>query len=61
VSEVHDQTGPLFFRFDPSIAADQCRRRRLLQVGLRGLVIRNGKSWDEMWIVDTGNDEVEVC
>jgi hypothetical protein len=49
----------LFFRFDPSIAADEMQEEEAAS-GLDSEVSdKNGKSWDEMWIVDNDNDEVE--
>ncbi len=49
----------LFFRFDPSIAADEMQEEEAAS-GLDSEVSdKNGKSWDEMWIVDNDDDEVE--
>ncbi|KIM78073.1 hypothetical protein PILCRDRAFT_11517 [Piloderma croceum F 1598] len=50
----------LFFRFDPSIAADEMQEEEEAASGLDSEVSdKNGKSWDEMWIVDNDNDEVK--
>ena len=53
----------LFFRFDPSIAADEMQEEEEEEEAALGLDSevsdKNGKSWDEMWIVDNDNDEVE--
>jgi hypothetical protein len=49
----------LFFWFDPSIAADEMQEEEEAASGLDSEVSdKNGKSWDEMWIVDNDNDEV---
>ena len=52
----------LFFRFDPSIAADEMQEEEEeeeeaasgLEEEANG---KNGKSWDEMWIVDDDDDD----
>jgi hypothetical protein len=51
----------LFFQFDPSIAADEMQEEEEeAALGLDSEVSdKNGKSWDEMWIVDNDDDEVE--
>ena len=50
----------LFFWFDPSIPADEMQEEEEAASGLDSEVSdKNGKSWDEMWIVDNDDDEVE--
>ena len=50
----------LFFWFDPSIAADEMQEEEEAASGLNSEVSdKNGKSWDEMWIVDNDDDEVK--
>jgi hypothetical protein len=48
----------LFFQFDPSIAVDEMQEEEAA-LGLDSEASdKNGKSWDEMWIVDD-DDEVQ--
>jgi hypothetical protein len=50
----------LFFQFDPSIAANKMQEEEVassLDLEANG---KNGKSWDEMWIVDDDDEEVEA-
>lgn len=50
----------LFFQFDPSIATDEMQEEEEAALGLDSEVSdKSGKSWDEMWIVDNDNDEVD--